>query len=212
MKIRQFEFNMFGVNTYVAWDTATLDAVVIDPGMIDDNECRRLDSFIAERGLKLTRMLFTHLHLDHTFGSDYIATHYGLKAEGHEADGFLGEQRASQAAMFHINREMTSLKLDRFISEGSIAVGDDCLEVLHVPGHSPGSVAYYNRSGGWVVTGDALFKGSIGRTDLPGGNHSELVGAIRKKLLTLPEETVVLPGHGPATTIAEELRSNIFIR
>lgn len=138
MKIRQFEFNMFGVNTYVAWDTATLDAVVIDPGMIDDNECRRFDSFIAERGLKLTRMLFTHLHLDHTFGSDYIASHYGLKAEGHEADGFLGEQRASQAAMFHISREMTSLKLDRFIDEGSIAVGDDSLEVLHVPGHSPG--------------------------------------------------------------------------
>ena len=103
MKIRQFEFNMFGVNTYVAWDTATLDAVVIDPGMIDDNECRRFDSFIAERGLKLTRMLFTHLHLDHTFGSDYIASHYGLKAEGHEADGFLGEQRASQAAMFHLS-------------------------------------------------------------------------------------------------------------
>ena len=114
--------------------------------------------------------------------------------------------------MFHISREMTSLKLDRFIDEGSIAVGDDSLEVLNVPGHSPGSVAYYNRSGGWVVTGDALFKGSIGRTDLPGGNHSELVGAIREKLLTLPEETVVLPGHGPATTIAEELRSNIFIR
>lgn len=213
MKIASFEFNLFGERTYIVWDENTREAAVIDPGMVNDTEQRAFDMFIEKSGLKITHLLYTHLHIDHTFGHEHIVSKYGLTAEAHPHDAHLGTGRRQQAEMFHLRiPSPTSLTIDKPIEDGeNIKIGMENLEVIAVPGHTQGSVAFYCRDNGFVVTGDALFKGSIGRTDLPGGNHQQLIDNIRIKLLTLPPDTVVYPGHGPATTIGAEILSNPFL-
>lgn len=213
MKITGFEFNLFGVNTYVTWDPESHEAAVVDPGMSNKSENETLDRFISEYGLKVTHLLFTHLHIDHTLGAEHVMERYGVRPEANDADAFLGQQRDMQSSMFHLRVSPGPLEIDNIIREGDvIKFGNDELAVLLVPGHSPGSVVFWNSRERFVITGDVLFNGSIGRTDLPGGNHALLVEGIRQKLMALPEDTTVYPGHGPATTIWRELRSNPFIR
>lgn len=206
MKIHDFQFNMFGVNTYVVWDEATLKAALIDPGMISERDNRQLTTFIDKNHLEVTHLINTHLHLDHTFGNEFASRHFGVATEANEADEFLGQRRQEQARMFGVpGNAHAPIVIGRRLTDGDrITVGDDYLTVLAVPGHSPGSIALYSPTGHFVITGDALFQGSIGRTDLPGGNHAQLLSSIRTKLFTLPEETIVYPGHGPATSIGTE--------
>lgn len=212
MKIATFTFNLFEENTYIAFDPASREGAIIDPGMASEADCRKIERYVDDNGLRLTHMLFTHLHIDHTLGAEWVERRYGLGVEANRADEFLGERRLQQADMFRLPVHVGPLVVKNELAEGQkIAFGDDCLEVLEIPGHSPGSVVFYNRRGGWVATGDVLFEGSIGRTDLPGGNHAALVGGIRKKLLTLPPDTVVYPGHGLPTTIGAEAVGNPFI-
>lgn len=213
MKITPFEFNLFGELTYVVWDETSREAAIIDPGMSDKNEEAELDSFISKNGLVVKYMLFTHLHIDHTFGSEFVRNTYGIGATGHEADIPLGTARNHQAQMFRLPMApLPPLQLDQRVAEGDeLWLGKERLIVIHVPGHSKGSVAYYCPESGFVLTGDALFRGSIGRTDLPGGNHAELIKSITDKLLALPDSTVVYPGHGPSTTIGYERRMNPYI-
>lgn len=213
MNIKSFEFNLFGVNTYVVWDRVTSRAAIVDPGMTGDADNAVIDMFIADNSLEVTHLLFTHLHIDHTLGTEHVIERYGVKVEANPSDAFLGLQRDMQAGMFHLRQFPGPMEIAVELHHGDvISFGNESLEVLSIPGHSPGSVVFYNRAGGWVITGDVLFRGSIGRTDLLGGNHAELLNGIRSELITLPPATVVYPGHGPKTTIGDEIKNNQFIR
>lgn len=213
MKIARFEFNLFGVNTYIVWDETTLQAAVIDPGMQSDAEALQFDEFIKAHNLNLVHLINTHLHIDHTLGNDHIINTYNLATAAHQGDATLGLARAEQARMFHLPIPApTPLSIALQLHDNdTVSIGSGSLKVIEVPGHSQGSIALYDAADGFVITGDALFNGSIGRTDLPGGDYATLIKAIQTKLLTLPDATVVYPGHGPATTIGEEKRQNPYI-
>lgn len=216
LNVKQFTFNPFGESTFVVYDEASREAAVIDPGMVSAAERSLLDGFIERNKLKITQVINTHLHVDHCFGANYVRRRYGVGLAGHSADAFLGERVAAQTRTFGVipsEGEPDAVAIDVALDEGdTISIGNDSLKVLHVPGHSPGSIALYCADGGFVITGDALFQGSIGRTDLPGGSMEQLVDSIRTKLFTLPDDTLVLPGHGPATTIGDEKKYNPYMR
>lgn len=215
LKIKQFIFNPFGESTYVVSDEDSGQAIVVDPGMTDAHEQERLDAYIADNSLTVTGVVNTHMHLDHCFGDNYVRDRYGAKIHAHPADAPLGRSIGTQARRFGmiLPADAAYVAIDVPLHDGdTITLGNDELQVLHVPGHSPGGIALYSPTGRFLLAGDSLFAGSIGRTDLEGGDMDTLVNAVRDKLLTLPADTLVLPGHGPSTTIARELASNPFLR
>ncbi len=213
MKIARFIFNLFGVNTYVMWDPSSLEAAVVDPGMTDARERDALDRFIADKSLRVTLLLDTHMHIDHIAGNTYVRDRYGVEIRGGKADEFLALALPEQSTQFHFPMRPEAHGIGAEVKDGdTLYLGKEPIEVIPVPGHSPGSVAYYCPESGFVITGDALFNGSIGRTDLPGGDQRTLIASVRSRLLTLPPDTVVLPGHGDETTIGREKASNIFLR
>ena len=212
MKIAIFQFSLFGINTYLLYDEKSRECVVIDPGMFQKEEEKSISDFIEKNGLKLTNIINTHLHLDHAAGNNYLKMKYEVPVLAHEGDSFLGEAMQQQAQMFGLPVKFDGVSVTRFLKDGDvIKVGDEELKVIEVPGHSKGSIALYDAKDKFVVVGDALFQGSIGRTDLPGGNHSELITNIREKLFSLPDDTIVYPGHGDPTTIGKEKRTNPFL-
>jgi len=212
MKIQSFEFNMFGEHTYVVYDPESKDAAIIDPGMMDRRETEILFSFITDNCLIAKYLLITHIHVDHTIGINAVLAKYNVKISANKEDSFLGKRIAEQVQMFHLPFEMKGFEIDQYLNDGDkIFLGKHYLEIISVPGHSPGSIALYSAEDGFVITGDAIFKSSIGRTDLPGGDYATLIESITKRLLTLPESTIVYPGHGPSTTIAEEKRTNPYL-
>lgn len=213
MKITAFEFNFFGVRTYVVWNERTLEAAIIDPGMMNHDERQRLTDYVSSRGLKVQHLVNTHLHIDHAMADNFIADTYGVDVEAHPDDAPLGAALADQARMFHLPIENPGpVAIGRELTEGSrIHLGDEYLEVLHVPGHSPGSIALYAPSVDTLISGDTLFHESVGRTDLKGGNPDDLLKSL-KRLLNLPEKTLVLPGHGEKTSIAHERKYNPWAR
>lgn len=213
LTVKKFEFNPFGECTYVVHDSATHRAVVVDPGMVDAAERAAFDAYLADNDLILTAIVNTHLHLDHCFGANYVRERYGgVPLRAHAADAPLGMAMAEQLRRFGLPPIFGAVTIDEPLADGDVvAVGSEQLHVLHVPGHSPGGIALYSAADGFVLTGDSLFCGSIGRTDLQGGDYATLVRSVTDKLLTLPDATAVLPGHGPATTIATERRSNPYL-
>ena len=212
LKVARFGFYMFGINTYVVYDPEEKEAAIIDPGMSRKQEFDALENFIGREGLKVTHLIKTHLHIDHAIADNWVKAKYGVPVEAHADDAMLGERIKQQAQMFGVQAEDVAVEIDRPLKEGDIIkIGSGELKVVHVPGHSPGSICLYDEADGFVIVGDALFQGSIGRTDLPGGNHRQLVDAIKNKLLTLPKETMVLSGHGDATTIGREWESNPYL-
>ncbi len=212
MKIAKFAFSLFGVNTYVVYDPTTKRCAIIDPGMIDAEEEEALEGFIDRNGLIVTHVINTHLHVDHAIGDKFASGRFNAPILAHRDDEFLGTRLQQQATMFGISERVEDISINSYIQDGDkIKIGDGILEVLHVPGHSPGGVALYDQNGGYVITGDSLFSGSVGRTDLPGGDMDQLLRAVREKLLTLPPTTVVYPGHGSATTIGREKTGNPFV-
>lgn len=213
MKVAKFEFSLFGINTYVVSDPATGKCAVIDPGMIDAEEEEALSNYISRMGLTVEHVINTHLHIDHAIGVKYARDLFKAPVSAHRADTALGKRMQQQADMFGLAARVDSVAVNSYVEDGdTISIGEGKLHVLHVPGHSPGSIALYDKEDGFVITGDALFSGSIGRTDLPGGDMQTLLKAIREKLLPLPDSTVVYPGHGPATTIGRERHGNPFLR
>lgn len=213
MKIAIFQFSLFGINTYVVYDPATLCCAIIDPGMLGLQEEKAMTDFIGKNQLKVTHIINTHLHLDHAVGNNFLKDTYKVPILAHKDDEPLGERMQQQAYMFGINENFKGVEISDYLTDGEIIkIGDDELKVISVPGHSPGSVALYDKKDGFLIAGDALFKGSIGRTDLPGGNHTQLLSSIKDKLFTLPKNTVVYPGHGPATTIGDEMRLNPYLQ
>lgn len=210
LHIQRFIFSMFGVNTYLLTDQATGQAAVIDPAMSTPDERKAFDKTLGTN--RLTQILNTHLHLDHCFGLNYVKTKYGIPAKAHAGDAPLGENMPGQYRRFGLNGDGSAVSIDVPLADGdTIAIGDSQLTAIHVPGHSPGGIALYYKEGNALFSGDTLFQRSIGRTDLIGGNHAQLVRSIREKLFTLPGDTLVLPGHGDPTTIDDEIRFNQYV-
>lgn len=213
MKVAIFQFSLFGINTYVVYDPATKECVIIDPGMINREEEKAMTEFIRKNSLKVDSVINTHLHIDHAVGNSFLKKEYDTPVLANDADLPLGERMQQQAQMFGLTGSFQGIEVTQFIKAGDIIkVGHGELEVIEVPGHSRGSVALYDREDGFVIVGDALFQGSIGRTDLPGGDYPTLISSIKNGLLTLPDNTLVYPGHGSPTTIGEEKRFNPYLR
>lgn len=212
MEIAKFEFSLFGINTYVVSDPATGKCAIVDPGMINKPEEDALRSYIKRKGLTPECIIATHLHIDHAAGIASLKKEYHIPLLAHKADEFLGTRVEDQARMFGIYEQVSDVRIDRYLEPGEvIRIGEGELKVIHVPGHSPGSVALYDEKDGFVITGDALFRSSVGRADLPGGDMDTLINAIKAQLLPLPDVTVVYPGHGPATTIGLERMANPYL-
>ena len=212
MKVKVIPQNPWQVNTIILSDN-TNECVIIDPGCYSDEEKQQVSEYISTNGLKPVRLLHTHLHLDHVFGTRYIAETYNLKPEAHRDDEFLIGVTKDYASQFGVIIEQNPPELGNYLDhDDEVTFGDSTLKVIHVPGHSPGGVALYSESDKTLIAGDVLFKDSIGRTDLPGGNLDTLLSNIKSKLFTLPEDTVVYPGHGPTTTIGYEKETNSFLQ
>ena len=211
MTIKIFTFNPFQENTYLLFDE-TKEAVLIDARCITDTEKLTLKRFIDENDLTLKRLINTHLHLDHQFGNKFVTDTFGLLPEANQQDEFLLANVVAQARSFGFSVEEEAQPLGTYINEGDeIKFGNCSLKAIHVPGHSPGSLAFYSEKEGVVFAGDVLFRNSIGRTDLPYGDYATLILSITKKLLPLPDSTVVYCGHGPSTTIGSEKNSNPYL-
>ena len=215
MKINQFVFNPFGVNAYVL-SNSNGETILIDPSASNAREQAALSEYIKSENLKVSRNLNTHLHLDHVLGNAFVERTYGIKAEAHKDDEFLLGLQNEQAQMFGLPCNDIAPALGNNLDEGDIVeIAEIKLQVIHVAGHSPGGLAFYCANPGEVngqkappllFPGDILFAGSRGRSDLFGGDEFTLISGIKSKLLTLPSETIVFPGHGPCTTIGDEKR------
>lgn len=211
MTIKTFTFNPFQENSYIVHDE-TNEAVIIDAGCLNDGEKRLMKFYFDENKLTLKRVLNTHLHLDHQFGNKCIFDTFGIAPEAAKEDEFLLAKVVDQARSFGFPIQEKAQPLGAYIVEyQEIKFGNTTLTALHVPGHSPGSMAFYSEKDGVVFVGDVLFQGSIGRTDLEQGDYATLINSIQKKLLPLPDSTVVYSGHGPNTTIGEEKKNNPYL-
>lgn len=212
MKITRFHFNMLPVNCYVLWDPDSRECAIVDAGCYYPKEEETLAHFIDDNRLVVKYLLATHLHFDHCFGNAFVARQYGVKLMASRDDEFLLPYMAQQAQIFGITFKGEIEPIGQYIGHGTtFTLGQEEMRAIAVPGHSPGSLAFYAPESGFVLSGDALFQMSIGRTDFPGGNHRQLIESIRKNLLTLPPETVVYPGHGPDTEIGLERNDNPFL-
>lgn len=211
IQVQAFTFNPFGENTYLLFDE-TKECVVIDPGCHNYEERKVLKDFMEAQQLNVVHLLNTHAHIDHVLGNEFIKRTYGVKLHLHKKDLPLLNNAASRAEYYGFpNYEGSTV--DVFIEEGDkITFGNSTLDILFVPGHAPGHVAFVNVEQNICVSGDVLFKSSIGRTDFPLCSYEDLQKSIRTKLYTLPAEVVVYPGHGITTTIGFERKHNPFIK
>ncbi|MCP4521039.1 MAG: MBL fold metallo-hydrolase [Cytophagales bacterium] len=211
IQIAEFTFNAFQENTYVLFDE-TKECVIIDPGCYEEFERIELQDFIESNGLKVVKLLNTHSHVDHILGNFFVKNKYDVKLFIHKKD----EETLRSVKLyaptygFELYQEV---KCDEYLEEGDVVTfGNSSLNVLFVPGHAPGHIVFVNKEQKFCINGDVLFRRSIGRTDLPGGDHETLITNIREKMFALPEDMVVYAGHGPSTTIGEEKRENPFLR
>jgi hydroxyacylglutathione hydrolase len=210
LKIKAFVFSPIQENTYLLYNGSG-QCAIIDPGCYFPEEREEMRSFVAQQGLTPVLLLNTHCHLDHVFGNKFVAETWGLALQIHEKEKAMLDFAPASGLMYNMPFDNYAGECI-FIKEGDrIVMGDDELEVIFVPGHSPGHICFYCPAQHFLIGGDVLFNRSIGRTDLPYGNHQQLVSNIREKLLVLPDETEVYSGHGPVTTIGEEKRENPFL-
>jgi hydroxyacylglutathione hydrolase len=210
IRIKSFVFNPFQENTYILSDE-TGECLIIDPGCYDASEQKKLEGYIEEKGLKPIKLILTHSHIDHILGCAFVFRRYGLKPIMHQNDLPGLEMAPQYGQMYGIRMEPSPEPLS-FLKEGDVVnFGNSKLDVLFTPGHSPGSVTLYSKSDRFLISGDVLFYGSIGRTDLPGGDHDALISSIKNNLLVLDDETIVYSGHGPETDIGYERKNNPFL-
>ena len=210
LSISSLVFNSFQVNTYLIRNDNG-DCLVIDPAFYSPEEISAFDQYISSAGLSIKGQLNTHCHVDHVLGVKHMQTAYKCPLRAHTNESGLLNNVPLMGEVYGLKVEPLSA-IDQAITDNeTITLGEDKLKSILVPGHSPGSLSFYSPEAGFVVTGDALFQGSIGRTDLPGGDYDTLISSIRNRLLTLPPETTVYPGHGNPTTIGEEASNNPFL-
>ena len=211
IQIHSFVFSPFSENTYVLWDE-TNEAVVIDPGCLTQQEKEELSSFISSKGLTVKTLLQTHAPIDHVCGSAFVKRKYGVKMLMHRNEIPVLDNVESRARVWGI-QGYEPVEADEFIDEKSvIKFGNSELSVLFVPGHAPGHLAFVNHAQKFVIGGDVLFRGSIGRTDFPLCNHADLLNSIRTQFFALPDDYTVYPGHNEPTTIGHEKRINPFLK
>ena len=209
--IKTFTFNPVQENTYLLHNDSK-DCIIIDPGCYFEEEFETLTDYIRQQQLHPVMLLNTHCHLDHVFGNKRIAEKYNLTLQAHALEKEILYLAPASGLIYDLPFDNYQGEI-KWLKEGDIiTLGGDQLEVIHVPGHSPGSVCFYCEQQKFLIGGDVLFLNSIGRTDIPGGNMDDLLRHIKSKLFSLPEEVTVYPGHGPVTTIGEEKRNNPFLQ
>ena len=209
--VAKFTFNPFQENTYIVYDE-TKECIIFDPGIYTDEEKKQFADFIDSAGLKPVRLINTHCHLDHVFGNKYVAETWNLGLEIHEGELPVLQAVPQICAFYGLPQPELSPEPSHFIKEGdSVTFGNSSLDVLFTPGHSPASISFFSKEGNFVIAGDVLFRQSIGRTDLPGGDLQTLLNSIRTQLFPLGDEVKVYSGHGEDTTIGYEKVHNPFL-
>lgn len=211
IQLKKFTFNPVSVNSYLLWDE-TGEAAIIDPACYYAEEEEELAWFVEKHGLKIVQLLNTHGHFDHLMGNGFAGARWNLSFRIHSGDANLPGQAKQYASLFGIQMNNAPASVE-ILGEGDVVTfGNSALKVLHVPGHSPGSVAFYGENDQILVVGDIIFEGSVGRTDLPGGNHDLLISGIKEKLLVLDPAVRIFPGHGGSTTVGQEKKTNPYLR
>lgn len=210
LKLKSFTVNPFQQNTYLIWNSQN-EAAIIDPGNSNNTENQAIKKFIEDNNLTLSRLLLTHAHIDHVMGNKFIFEEYNLLPEMHQADLFFIDKMTDTAHMYGVNCEQSPNPI-KFINDNDIiTLGELTIKCIHTPGHSPGSISFYFEKERVLISGDVLFYGSIGRTDLPMGDHNTLISSIKNKLFHLGDDVKVYSGHGPSTSIGFEKASNPFL-
>lgn len=210
IKIQIFPFNPVRVNTYVLWDSETKDCIIVDPGNWNIGEDEILTSFIDKKELNVVKIIATHSHFDHVMGVNFALQKWKVPFVGHKEANLLMPRIPEMAGWFNIRMDPVSPLTD-YVKEGdSIALGNSTFEVIHVPGHSPGSIVLYCEQQDFMIGADVLFKGGIGHTEVPYGDLPLLLDGIEKKLFTKPDNTIFYTGHGSSTSIAYEKKHNPY--
>ncbi len=211
LKIKKFIFSPFSENTFVVWDEKSCDTCVVDPGCNSQHEENELEAFIADSELNIKYLINTHCHIDHILGNSFVKGKYTPLFLAPEKDVFLLEKAEEQAVLFNIEMKLSPMP-DNFIDEkDNVMLGKIKGEFIFTPGHTPGEYCLYFGDEKTCFTGDVLFREGIGRTDLWGGNYNTLIQSINEKLLTLPDEVRIYPGHGESSTIGHEKTNNSFL-
>ena len=211
MKVKSFTFNQFQENTFVVYDN-TKECLIIDPGCYSENERTELRTFIMSEGLKPVKLINTHCHIDHVLGNKFVSELWDLELYIHKEDLPVLENVKDIAGFFGFENYERSPSPKHFLAQGdTLNFGDSSFDILFTPGHAPGHICLLSKKDGFIIAGDVLFNGSIGRTDLPGGDYDTLIESIKTKLLPLDENTIVYCGHGPSTSIGKEKMSNPFL-
>ncbi len=211
ISIQQFTFNPVSENTYILYDE-TKECVIIDPGMYDAEEQNTVVKFIKEKELKPVLLLNTHCHYDHVFGNKFVYDNWGLKPQFHKGELYVLQAMPGYVPQMGLHYEL-SPEPEVFLPEtGTLKFGSSQLELIFAPGHSPAHLCFYAAADNFLIGGDVLFYYSIGRTDLPGGNHLQLINSIKNNLFILPDDCKVYPGHGQFTTIGFEKEHNPYLQ
>ena len=211
LTVKGFVFSPVQENTYVLYNEAG-ECCIIDPGCYFSNERNELKDFISGKRLRPKYLLNTHCHLDHVFGNKFVYDTYQLKPHLHRLEKQVLDYAPLAGQLWNLPFDNYNGEVSYITENEVMRLGEDELKVLFAPGHSPGHVCFYCEAQGFVMGGDVLFRESIGRTDLPGGDFETLIASIRRELFTLPPETIVYPGHGPATTVGYEMENNPFMQ
>jgi len=210
IKVKKFVVNPLRENSYILSDE-TGECIFIDPGFYFEEEHQEIVDYIKTNGLTPMKITNTHCHFDHIMGVEFIRAEFGIPFYAHAEDIFWVERAKEQAEMFGFEINPVA-HVDAFLTENEfVEFGNSSLQIIHIPGHSPGHVVFYSEHDEILIAGDVLFYGSIGRTDLPGGNYEPLISNIKNKLFTLPDDTMVYCGHGPETSLGFEKRTNPFL-
>jgi hydroxyacylglutathione hydrolase len=211
LTVQPFTFNPVQENTYVVYNEKR-DCCIIDPGCYFASEEQELKDFIEKNGLNPVYLLNTHCHLDHIFGNRFVHKTFSLPLYLHKLEKPVLEYGPAAGQLWQLPFDNYDGELNYLDEGGVVRIGEDQLHILFTPGHSPGSISFYNTEGKFVISGDVLFQGSVGRTDLPGGDFTILEESIKTKLYTLPADVIVYPGHGDSTTIGDEMKGNPFVK
>ena len=212
MKIQKFTFNPFQENTYILYDE-TNECIIIDPGCYEKNEREKVKQFISDNNLEIKKIINTHCHIDHILGNQFIHKEWNVNLYIHSLDVPLLENAEKTANLYGLTEYIKSPKPMYFLKENQIIrFGVTELKILFTPGHAPGHICLYNKKNNILIAGDLIFQGSIGRTDLPGGNYNTLINSIKTKILSLPDITQIYCGHGPVTNLKYEIDNNPFLQ
>lgn len=211
MKIKIFPFNQFLENTIVLSDS-TNECIIIDPGCYNIEEKQILENYIITNNLKPVKLINTHCHIDHILGNNFVSSNWDIDLEINKNDLNLLNESNQIAKIYGFVDYENSPNPKRFLNEGDIVnFGNSELKVIFTPGHAPGHISLYSANDNFIISGDVIFKNSIGRTDLPGGNFNILIETINNKILSLDDNVIIYCGHGPITTVGDERKNNPFL-